>query len=143
MISNYQLSYQLSFQQVTKALALACVNAPGGISVFDLSPLCGVPVPGLRKRLGVLVKRGLVQERKGQGRRPSLFSMPPLDELEPDVVLPTPIGDLSRMEAELLRLADDWQLQPEAATAFEVAAMALRLGISNKEKSKCNSFNTH
>ena len=133
MSSSYQQNYQLSFQQVTKALALACAKSPCGISVFDLSPLCGVPVPGLRKRLGELVKRGLVQERKGQGRRPSLFLMPPLDELEPDGALPTPIGDLSRLEAELTRLAHDWQLQPEVATAFEVAAMALRFGINQKE----------
>jgi hypothetical protein len=127
------MNNNLETDPIIKALAIACVNLRGGISVFDLSPLCGVPVPTLRQRLKGLVECGAVQVQKGEGRRPSFYLVAPWDEPEPDVVLPTPIGDLSRLEAELLRLADDWQLQPEVATAFNVAAMALRFGIKQKE----------
>ena len=93
--------------------------------------LCGVPVPTLRRRLGEM--RG-VQVRKGRGRIPSLYAVEPWEGLAPAAVPPCAIDHLLGMEAELTRLAHDWQLQPEVATAFEVAAMALRFQINQKAK---------
>jgi hypothetical protein len=116
--------------QIKQTLAIACAKAPDGISVAELSALCGVPVPTLRRRLGEM--HG-VEVQKGRGRIPSLYWAEPWEVPEPVTEPPTPVGDLSRMEEELLRLADDWQLQPEVATAFNVAAMALRFGIKQKE----------